>query len=255
MNNLAMLLRAQGHLTEARKLLEEMLQYQRRVLDRDNPQAMTSMINLALMMEDQGQVDEAQKLLEETLDLQRRILTPEHPNTLKAMHSLARLLRDRGRFGEARPLFDQTIELERRVLPAGHPETLRTVSCLAWMFAAASDPQARDPRRAVDLAKELVHYAPNSGTYSAILGVAHYRAGEWAEAIAALEKSEALAPGKYTSPNAFVLAMAHWQRAEKEKARQWYDTGTGWMDKNQSKDAELLRFQAEAAQLLGLSGR
>jgi hypothetical protein len=38
----------------------------------------------------------------------------------------------------------------------------------------------------------------------------------------------------------------------KEKARQWYDRATRWMDKNQPRNEELASFRAEAAQLLGV---
>ena len=37
---------------------------------------------------------------------------------------------------------------------------------------------------------------------------------------------------------------------EKGKAREWYDRAMQWMDKNQPTDEELLRFRAEAAELL-----
>jgi Tol biopolymer transport system component len=50
----------------------------------------------------------------------------------------------------------------------------------------------------------------------------------------------------------FFLAMAHEKLGDKEKARQWYDRATRWMDKNQPTNEELASFRAEAAQLLGV---
>ena len=44
--------------------------------------------------------------------------------------------------------------------------------------------------------------------------------------------------------------MAHWQLDEKEQARKWYGQAVQWMDKNKPQDEELLRFRAEAAELL-----
>ena len=49
----------------------------------------------------------------------------------------------------------------------------------------------------------------------------------------------------------FFLAMAHWQLGEKDKAREWFDKAVKWMDKGKKDDAELKRFRAEAAELLG----
>jgi hypothetical protein len=50
----------------------------------------------------------------------------------------------------------------------------------------------------------------------------------------------------------FFLAMAHEKLGDKEKARQWYDRATRWMDKNQFTNEELASFRAEAAQVLGV---
>jgi tetratricopeptide (TPR) repeat protein len=49
------------------------------------------------------------------------------------------------------------------------------------------------------------------------------------------------------------LAMAHWQLGEKDQARQWYDRAAGRLERRPS-DAELLRVQGEAAEVLGIPG-
>ena len=104
---------------------------------------------------------------------------------------------------------------------------------------------------ALNLAKKAVELAPKEGTFQNTLGVAHYRAGDWKAAITALEKSMELRKGG-DSFDWFFLAMSHEQLGDKEKARQWYDRATQWMDKNQGADEELRRFRTEAAQVLGL---
>ena len=85
-------------------------------------------------------------------------------------------------------------------------------------------PRREVPRcgRAVELAKKAVELAPKQGTFWNTLGVAHYRAGDWKAAVAALEKSEELRNGG-DSFDWFFLAMAHWQLGEKDEARKWYD--------------------------------
>lgn len=47
--------------------------------------------------------------------------------------------------------------------------------------------------------------------------------------------------------------MTHWQLGEKQQAREWYDKAVEWMEKNKPNDEELLRFRAEAEELLGLT--
>ena len=49
--------------------------------------------------------------------------------------------------------------------------------------------------------------------------------------------------------------MAHWQLGDKPQARSWYDKAVPWMEKNQPKNEELVRFRAEAAALLGVKAK
>jgi tetratricopeptide (TPR) repeat protein len=82
------------------------------------------------------------------------------------------------------------------------------------------------------------------------LGVAHYRAGELKEAIAALEKCREL-DDEWSNP--FFLAMAHWELGHKDEARRWYDKGVKWIDRWGRSNPSLIRFRGEAAQLLGVA--
>jgi tetratricopeptide (TPR) repeat protein len=123
---------------------------------------------------------------------------------------------------------------------------------LAWMLATASDVKVRDPKRALELAKKLVEATPKEGGRWNMLGVACYRAGEYKNAVAALEKSEELTPGRSLGSNALFLAMAYWRLGQQEQARRWYGRAVGWMEKNKSSDPELLKYRNEAAKLLGI---
>ncbi len=129
----------------------------------------------------------------------------------------------------------------------------------AWQLAAYPEAQPRDPRRAVELAKEAVVLAPKEGNCWNTLGVAHYRAGNWQESIAALEKSMQLLSGHFEAFNTLFLSMAHWQRNDKEQARKFYDQAVGCLEKNKEglkkdklHEEELHRFRAEAPALLGI---
>ncbi len=48
--------------------------------------------------------------------------------------------------------------------------------------------------------------------------------------------------------------MAYSGLGEKEKARRCYDEGVQWMEKKLPDHADLRRFRAEAAQILGIAG-
>jgi serine/threonine protein kinase/tetratricopeptide (TPR) repeat protein len=131
------------------------------------------------------------------------------------------------------------------------PEKASGWNGVAWLLATTPDAQSRDAEKAVRFAKRAVELAPNDGTIWNTLGAAHYRAGNWKDAIAALEKSMELRQGG-DGHDWFFLAMARWQLGEKEKARTWFDQAVRWMDRNQLADEEMRRFRAEAAELLGI---
>src|SRR5262249_34546615 len=68
-------------------------------------------------------------------------------------------------------------------------------SSFAWLLTTGPDPKFRDAARAVEVAKKAVESVPESGWAWTTLGVAHYRAGDWKAAIAALDKSMELSKG------------------------------------------------------------
>jgi tetratricopeptide (TPR) repeat protein len=123
---------------------------------------------------------------------------------------------------------------------------------LAWLLAACADPKLRKPGEAVDLGKNTVELEPKAGIYWNTLGAAHYRAGNWKDAIAAINKSLEFRKGG-DSFDWFFVAMACRQQDKKELAGKWFEQAVQWMEKNNPKNEELLRFRAEAAALLARS--
>ena len=57
--------------------------------------------------------------------------------------------------------------------------------------------------------------------------------------------------GQEIDPYANAL-FRHWQLGEKDKAREWFAKAVRWMEKGNQEEAELKRFRAEAAELLGM---
>jgi Tfp pilus assembly protein PilF len=158
-------------------------------------------------------------------------------------------LRQRALFYTYRKQWDLAIADYAKIIELD-PQNPAMNHFLAWLLSTAPDARVRDPQRAIPLAKKAVELAPNSGIYWTTLGVAHYRAGDWKAALAALEKSLQLY-GKNALPG-FFLAMCHEKLGDKDKARQCYEQAARWMDKSQPKNEELGRFRAEAAEVLGV---
>jgi tetratricopeptide (TPR) repeat protein len=225
--NLGVALRGQGKLDEA------IAEY-RKAIELDPKNALAHS-NLGGALRDQGELDEAIAEYRKAIELAPK---------LAAAHTyLGFALKDLGKLDEAIAAFSKAIELE--------PKNAGGHNGLSWLLATFPDARVRDPKRAVALAKKAVELAPKGGNHWNTLGAAHYRAGNWKDAVAALEKSMELRKGG-DSVDWFFLAMARWQLGEKEKAREWYDKAAQWMDKNQPTDEQLRRFRGEAAELLGI---
>ncbi len=86
-------------------------------------------------------------------------------------------------------------------------------------------------------------------------GVALYRAGRFAEAIATLDRSLTLGRGASDGYDLFFQAMAHCQLGDKAQSLNGFIKAVEWMKKNQQDDEELVRFRAEAAALLGVKDK
>jgi tetratricopeptide (TPR) repeat protein len=167
--------------------------------------------------------------------------------------SLGRLRDLAGEHGDAAAEYRRAAELE--------PDDAALLNDLAWFFATCPDPAERDPKTAVRLARRAADLNPHRWEFWNTLGVALYRARDWNASIEALQKSIQQSAGVFSAPphtrtggdsfDWFFLAMAHWQRGEKEQAHKWYEQAVQWMDKNQPANEELRRFRAEAAELLG----
>jgi tetratricopeptide (TPR) repeat protein len=187
---------------------------------------------LANVLRDAGRVDEPITYYRKSIALD--------PDFLWAYWNLSYALRSRGQRDEAKAVLRQAGQSS-----CNDPGELNT---FAWYCSTWRNSEQRDPSVAVGLAQKAVKLAPQTGSYWNTLGVAHYRAGDWHGAITSLEKSLTLQG--HNSCDWFFLAMARWQRGERDEARQWYYRAVQWMDKNKPNDQDLRRFRAEAAELL-----
>jgi tetratricopeptide (TPR) repeat protein len=268
---LGTVLAAKGRTDEAIAEYQEALR-----LMKDYPEAHT---NLGLALDSKGRLDEAIAEYREALASKQPF-----PEAYKAHHNLGNALLAKGRLGEAIAECRAAIRLKKDY-PGAHyslgiallnkgqldealaeftkaneldPKLPVPLNHLAWAFATHPNAKVRNPRQAVALAQKAVQAAPKQGAYWKTLGVAQYRAGDPKAALAALTKSMELSKGGdgYVG---FILAMAHYQLGEKEKARQWFDRAVQWMEqksqalkKNPQQAEELRRFRDEAEEVLKL---
>jgi tetratricopeptide (TPR) repeat protein len=135
------------------------------------------------------------------------------------------------------------------------PDSAALHNRAAWLLATNPIRERRDASRALELAQTAVKLDPYEATYWNTLGVAQYRAGRWKNAIETLGHSLSLAHGQDESFDTFFLAMAHWKLGNRQEARTWYARALRWLEEHAPRGehgAQLSRFRAEAAELLGL---
>ncbi len=218
----------------------------RRIAVAVRPQSPTANFYLGFSLHTVGKLDAAMIYYRTAIEID-----PEHA---PAQFSLAIVLRVRGQPEEALVRFRKASDLL--------PTDPNPLNGLAWELATCADLKFRDPAKAVDLAKKVVELSLKQkdgpdrlGNYWNTLGVAHYRAGNLDEALVALHKSLDIANGgesQYVCEDWFFLAMVNWKLDRKCEARMCYYRATEWMVKKASKNDELRRFRAEAAELMGV---
>jgi tetratricopeptide (TPR) repeat protein len=211
-----------------------------------NPKHAQAWANRGIAHYKLGQPDEA------VADLSTAIrLAPNEPWLKETYRIRAQVNVQLAHFAQARD--DYQTYLKR--VPSHH----QSRNDLAWLLATCPDAGLRDPAQAVESAKKAVELAPAAGDYWNTLGVAHYRAGDWKAAVAALDKSRGLRQGG-DAVDWLFLAMAHRKLGHRDEALKAYEQAVGWLEKNQEaldkdKDraGELRRFRAEAEEVLELA--
>jgi tetratricopeptide (TPR) repeat protein len=226
-----------GHaLRDLKKLDDAIAAYREAVrLEPDNAD-WRNWLGIALFQRDK--VDEAIAEYRQVIKLK--------PDYAAAHYNLFLALQRQGKIGEAIVAFEKVIELE--------PKHALRLNELAWLLATCPEAKYRDPKWAVELAKRAVELKPQEGNYWNTLGVAHYRAGSWKDAVAGLDRSMALRKGG-DAYDWFFLAMAHWKLDDKDEAARWYKLAVEWMERKKATSAMMRQVRAEAAELLAVENK
>ncbi len=112
----------------------------------------------------------------------------------------------------------------------------------------------RNVARALELIQDVVAQQPDNGLFLNTLGVAQYRAGQWAQAVVTLEKSLVASKGESDGFDLFFLAMCHKKLGDAAKAKDDFDKAVKWVgemkDLSAEWTAELKEFRTEAEAVL-----
>jgi eukaryotic-like serine/threonine-protein kinase len=202
---------------------------------------------LGLIVAGRGRFAEAEKLYGQAAEILGRMVK-DYPDGAPWRGDLVCTRACQARLQEQLGYYDKAVERYRQGLQLD-PKGAHANNCLAWFLATCSEPSARNSREAVRLAKKAVAAAPEDADSRNTLGVAQYRDGDFEAAVETLNKSMTLRPGG-DAHDWFFLAMAYWKLGDREEARRWLAKGVQSLQKDETQDEELRRFQAEAQALL-----
>ncbi len=137
-NQMGVLLLAQGNWSESERYLSDALAKKREVLGEDHPDTLTAISNLGALQWSQGRLAEAESLCREAMDRSRRVLGDEHPDTITSIGNLGSLLHTRGNLRDAEILEREALSKRRRVLGEHHPLTLTSLNNVGTLLSAMS---------------------------------------------------------------------------------------------------------------------
>jgi serine/threonine protein kinase/WD40 repeat protein len=165
-------------------------------------------------------------------------------------------LLDVKRYGPALDEFEHVLRTDPQMLRA-IGDLARFCNLQAWRLANAQAGE-RAPAPAVRLARLAVALAPEDSRHVNTLGVALYRAGSDAEAVATLEKSLKVLGSQLEALDLLFLAMARHRMGQFVLARADFDRAVRWLTANPNSPAGVLNdlkaFRAEAEAVLAGPG-
>ncbi len=135
-NNMGVLLKAQGRLADAEPFYAEALDGRHRVLGDDHPDTLTSINNWGFQLQAQGRLVDAEPYYAEALEGRRRVLGDDHQRTLTSINNMGFLLHAKGRFVDAEPFHAEALAGRRRVLGVDHPLTLISINNMGAVLKA-----------------------------------------------------------------------------------------------------------------------
>ncbi len=189
--------------------------------------------NLGVALQKLDELDEAIAEYRITAQLQPKFADPHM--------GLGEIFEFQGKRDEAIAAFSSASRLE--------PDSADAHYHVAWAMLKKPDCSAHERTEALEHARRAVALAPKDASFLTALALAEYRAGHWAESIAAAEQSIAGTKGVDAS-NWFLLAMALRRKGENDTARKWFDKAVTWTRETDPKNPELTQFWVEAANLL-----
>jgi tetratricopeptide (TPR) repeat protein len=136
LNDLAIILKAQGELAEAKAMYERGLAIDERMFGQDNVKCAATLSNLAGVFFDMGDFAQAKAFYLRSLAFAEQAYGCHNLSVATIVSNLAMRLKEEGALAEAKPLFERALVIYESQLGRTHPRTAVILSALADIATA-----------------------------------------------------------------------------------------------------------------------
>jgi tetratricopeptide (TPR) repeat protein len=109
---------------EAEVIERQVLKTSIKVLGREHPDTLNSIMSIGSLLRKQGKSKEEEEIKKRELTTKLRVLGHTHPGTLTAKNNLGLMLMDQGKYEEGEAMYKQILAISQKVHGPEHPHTL-----------------------------------------------------------------------------------------------------------------------------------
>ena len=138
-NYLALTLERKGDFDQARRLLEEAVEINRRTQGTNSPDYAISLHNLGSALIDRGDLLGAEVKLREALAVRRAIFAAGHPDLALSLNNLGYVLLEKGEWRAAEPILKEALDIQLHALGPDNPRLSGPMNNWARVLQAKGD--------------------------------------------------------------------------------------------------------------------
>lgn len=138
-NYLALTLERKGEFDEARQLLQESVEINRRTVGTRSPEYAISLHNLGSALIDRGDLSGAEKMIREAEEVRRVVLGTNHPDFATSLNNHGYILLEEGDWRQAEPLLKQNLDINLARLGPNNPRLASAMNNWARVLQAKGD--------------------------------------------------------------------------------------------------------------------
>jgi tetratricopeptide (TPR) repeat protein/CHAT domain-containing protein len=195
LNNLGIVVQAQGKYGEAEGLFKRALAIREKALGASHPVVARTLNNLAIVYQAQGKYGEAEGLYKRARAIREKALGASHPDVAQTLNNLATVYQAQGKYGEAEGLVKRALAIREKALGASHPDVAQTLNNLATVYRAQGKYGEAEGlvKRALAIREQALGAShPDVAQTLHDLAIAHQTQGEYGEAEGLVKRALAI---------------------------------------------------------------